>query len=124
MEHLMELCRFVRFTIQQYSPLIKDLSEEELLQLTSILSMPISKTGSKLENLKETLIVNPSTYTSALWSATSSCEELNQEIKRLEENGQNYYKSVKQLENLIFYLREIQTKITQQHTKTTVSKYI
>ena len=124
MEHLMELCLFVRYTIQQYSPLIKDLSEEELHQLTSILSIPISKNGSKLENLKETLIVNPSTYTSALWSATSSCEELKQEIQMLEKDGVNYYKSVKQLENLIFYLREIQTRITQQHTKITVSKFI
>jgi ribonucleoside-diphosphate reductase alpha chain len=41
-----------------------------------ILNTPTLKSGSKLENLKETLIVNRSTSTSALWSATSSCEEL------------------------------------------------
>ena len=39
------------------------------------------------------------------------------EIKKLEGYGESYYKSVKQLENLIFYLREIQTKVTQQLTR-------
>ena len=48
------------------------------------------------------------------------CEELKAEILQLENYGESYYKSVKQLENLIYYLREIQTRITQQLTKSTV----
>ena len=117
MEHLTELCLFVRYTIRQYWQLIKDLSDEELLQLTSILTIPISKSGSKYENLKETLIVNRSTYTSVLWSVISLCEDLKVEMLKLERNGESYYKSVKQLESLISYLREIQTKIIQSSTE-------
>ena len=40
MEQVMELSLFVRYTIRQYWPLIKGLSDEELLQLTSILNIP------------------------------------------------------------------------------------
>ena len=120
MEQVTELCLFVRSTIQQYLPLIKDLSEEELQALILTLITPISKSGSRLENLKATLTANHSISTSALWSATSSCEELKLEIKKLEGYGESYYKNVKQLENLIFYLREIQTKVTRQLTKNTV----
>ena len=117
MEQVTELCLFVRYTIQQYLPLIKDLSDEELHQLTSILITPTLKNGLKLESLKETLIVNRSTSTSVLWSATSLCEELKAEMLKQEKNGESYYKSVKQLENLIYYLRAIQTRITQQQYK-------
>mgnify|MGYP003669663320 CR=1 FL=1 len=119
MEQVMESCLFVRYTIAQYLPLIKDLSDEELQALTLILSIPILRNGSKYENLKETLIDNPSISTSALWSATSSCVELKQEIRMLEGYGENYSKSVKQLESLISCLKEIQTRVTQLLTKNT-----
>ena len=75
--------------------------------------------GSKYVNLKETLIVNRSTYTSVLWSATSLCDDLNKEMEKLENVGENYFKSVKLLENLTCYLRGIQTKITQSNTEST-----
>ena len=119
MEHLMELCLFVKSTIALYSQRTKDLSEEELQALILILTTPILKSGWKYENLKETLIVNRSTYTSALWSATSSCEDLITEIKMRGGYGVSYYKNVKQLESLISYLREIQTRITQMLIKNT-----
>src|SRR5210317_1509264 len=117
MEHLMEWCRFARYTIQQYLPLIKDLSGAELRQLTSILITPTLKSGWRLENQKETSIDNPSTSTSVLWSVTSLCEDLKVAIKKLDANGPNYSKSVRQLESLIYSLKEIQTKITQKHIK-------
>ena len=117
MEHPMELYLFVKYTIQQYLPQIKALSEEELHQLISILSIPILRNGSRFVNLKATLIDNPSTSTSALWSATSLCEELKQEILMLDGYGENYFKSVKLLENLISCLRETQTRVTLLHTK-------
>ena len=124
MELVMELCLFVRYTIQQYLPLIKDLSDEELHRLILTLNTPISMSGSKYVNLKETLTVNRSTCTSALWSATSLCDELSQEMEQLENVGENYFKSVKLLENLTCYLRGIQISVTQQLTKNTGSKYI
>ena len=116
----MEWCRFARYTIQQYLPLIKDLSDEELLQLISILNIPILMNGLKSENLKEMSIDNHSTSTSVLWSATSLCEDLKREIKKHGGNGPNSFKSVKLLANLIFFLRETQIKIIQKHTKRTV----
>ena len=115
----MELCRFVKSTIALYLQQIKDLSDEELQALTLILTTPILKSGWKYANLKETLIVNRSTYTSALWSAINSCENLMREIKKQERNGESYYKSVKQLGSLIFYLKEIQTKVIQMLTENT-----
>ena len=119
MEHLMESCLFVKYTIQQYLPRIKALSDVELLQLISILSIPILKNGSKFVNLKEMSTDSPSTSTSALWSAISLCEELNLEILKLEGYGENYSKSVKLLGNLISCLREIQIRVTQLLTKST-----
>ena len=74
---------------QLYLPLIKDLSDEELHRLILTLNTPILKSGSKYVNLKETLTVNRSTSTSALWSAISLCEELKQEIEKLENVGEN-----------------------------------
>ena len=124
MEHLTAWYRFVRFTIQLYLPQIKDLSDEELHQLISILTTPISWSGLKLENQKVTLIDSRSISTSALWSVISLCEDLNREILMLGRDGQSYYKSVKQLENLIFFLKEIQIRIIQEHTKTTDLKFI
>ena len=124
MEQVMEWSRFARYTIQQYLPLIKDLSAEELRQLTSILITPTLKNGWRSENLKEMSIGSPSIYTSVLWSVTSLCEDLNKEIQELDASGENYYKSVKQLESLISSLREIQTKITQKHTNQMGSKFI
>ena len=124
MEQVMEWSRFARYTIQQYLPLIKDLSAEELRQLTLILIIPTLKNGWRSENLKETSIDSPLTYTSVLWSVTSLCEDLVKEIKKLDVNGESYYKNVKQLENLIFSLREIQTRITQKHTNQMGSKFI
>src|SRR6056300_378822 len=116
MEHLTELYLFVRYTIQQYSQQIKDLSVEELQALTLILTTPISKSGWIYESQKAMLIDNHSTYTSALWSAISLCEDLMLEIKSREDYGENCYKSEKQLENLISYLKEIRTKLTQNIT--------
>src|SRR5210317_1201260 len=117
MEQVMEWCRFARYTIQQYLPLIKDLSEEERHQLISILIIPTLMNGWKLENLKEMSTGNLLTSTSALWSATSLCEDLNLEIKKHETSGQNYFKKEKRLENLIFFLKAIRTKATQKRTK-------
>ena len=74
----MEWCLFARYTIQQYLPLIKDLSAEELRQLILILITPTLKNGWRLENQKEMSIDNHLTYTSALWSVTSLCEDLRQ----------------------------------------------
>jgi ribonucleoside-diphosphate reductase alpha chain len=45
--------------------------------------------------------------------------EMMLEIKKQEANGESYYKSVKQLESLIFYLKEIQTKVIQMLTEST-----
>ena len=124
MEHLMEWCRFARFTIQLYLPLVKDLSDEEQHQLISILTTPISWSGLKLESQKVMLIDSHSISTSALWSVISLCEDLNKEILMLGRDGAAYCKNVKQLENLIFFLKEIQIKIIQEHTKTTDLKFI
>ena len=115
MEQVMEWSLFARYTIQQYLPLIKDLSVEELRQLISILITPTLKSGWRSVNQKEMSTDSLLTYTSALWSVTSLCEDLNREIKKLDVNGENYSKNVKQLESLIYYLREIQTRITQKH---------
>jgi len=118
MEQVMALCRFVKYTIRQYLPLIKDLSDEELHQLILILITPISMSGSKYVNLKEMSTDNHLTCTNALWSAISSCEKLNKEIETLENVGENYFKSVKLLANLISFLKEIQTRIIPKPTKT------
>ena len=120
MEQVMALCLFVRYTIVLYLPLIKDLSDEELHRLILTLNTPILMSGLKYVNRKETLTVSRSTCTSALWSATSLCDELNQEMEKLENVGENYFKSVKLLENLTCYLRGIQTSVTHQLTKNTV----
>ena len=117
MEHLTELCLLLRYTIQLYLPRIKDLSEEELQALILILITPTLKSGWKYENLKETLTVNRSTYTSVLWSAISLCENLMLAIKTRGGYGVSYFKNVKQLESLISYLRGIQTKIIQSNTE-------
>ena len=124
MEQVMEWSRFARYTIQQYLPLIKDLSAEELRQLTSILITPTLKNGWRSESLKEMSIDSPLIYTSVLWSVTSLCEDLRTEIAKLEESGENCYKSVRQLESLIFSLREIQTRITHKHINQMGSKFI
>ena len=118
MEQVMALCRFVKYTIQQYLPLIKDLSDEELHQLILTLITPISMSGSKYVNLKVMSTDNHLTCTSALWLAINLCEKLNKEIETLENVGENYFKSVKLLANLTSFLRGIQIKITHQPTKT------
>src|SRR5210317_1292864 len=117
MEQVMEWCRFARYTIQQYLPLIKDLSEEERHQLISILIIPTLMNGWKLENLKEMSTGNLLTSTSALWSATSLCEDLNLEIKKHETSGQNYLKKKKGIEKLIILLKSITTKRNQEPSK-------
>ena len=119
MEQVTELYRFVKYMIQLYSQRIKDLSEEELHLLISTLNMTILKNGSRLENQKETSIDSHLTCINARSSVISLCENLLEEILMLEENGVNYFKSAKQLANLIFYLKEIQISRTQQLTKTT-----
>ena len=120
MEQVMALCLFVKYTTQQYLPLIKDLSDEEQHQLILTLIMPISKSGLKYVNPKETLTVNRSTCTNVLLSAINSCEDLKLEIKKQEDVGENFFKNVKLLENLISYLKGTQIKITLKRTKTTV----
>ena len=120
MEQVMELCHFVKSTTQQYWPRIKDQSGEGLLQSILTLNTEISKNGLKLENLKVTSTDKVSIYINALWSAISSCENLKTEIRKHGENGENFYKSEKQLENLISYLRVILIKITLKHIRTMV----
>src|SRR6056300_1705663 len=114
MEQVTALCLFVKYTIQQYLPLTKDLSDEELHRLILILNTPILKSGSKYVSLKETSIANHLTCISALLSAISSCEDLNKEMQKLENVGENYFKSVKLLENHMCFLKETQIKITPQ----------
>ena len=100
---------FVKSTIQLYLPLIKELSDEELHQLILTLITPISKNGSRYVNQKETSTDNHLTYNNARLSGISLCDDLLEEMEKLENVGENYYKSVKLLENLTCYLRGIQT---------------
>jgi len=53
-------------------------------------------------------------------SVISLCEDLRVEIRRLENDGVNFYRNEKLLVNLMFYLKEIQISRTQQLTKITV----
>eukprot|EP01050_Picozoa_sp_SAG11_P008546 SAG11_NODE_760_length_7303_cov_1.671016_4_plen_154_part_00 len=62
----------------------------------------------------ETSIDSHLTCISALLSAISSCEDLKVEIVRQGPSGVSLFKNVKQLENLIYCLKEIQIKITPQ----------
>ncbi len=118
MEHQMESYLSARYMTQQFLQLIKDLSEEELLRLTLILSTTILKSGLKSESQKETSTDNRLTYINAQLLVTSLCVSLNKEIRMLELDGVNYLESEKQLENRIYYLKETLTRQIQNLTKT------
>ena len=68
---------------------------------------------------KETSTVNRLIYINAAWSAINSCEDLLAETLKQGRSGENYFKSVKLLVNLISYLKDIQISKIQQPTKTT-----
>jgi len=112
----MALCRFVKYTILQFLPLIKDLSGEELHQLILTLNIPTLMTGLKYANLKEMSIDNRSTCINALLLAISLCEDLKVVIVRQGPSGVNCYKNVRLLENHISFLKEIQIKIIHKRT--------
>ncbi len=110
MEHQMGSSLFVKYTIQQFLPLIKDQLDEELHQLILTLSMTISKSGLKLENLKEILTDSRLTYISAQLLAISLCADLNKEMRQLGIDGVNYLESEKQLESRTLCLKATLTK--------------
>ena len=120
MEQAMASYHFARFMTALYLQQIKDLSEEELHLLTSTLIMMTSSIGSKYENLKVTSTDNLLTFISASSLVINSCESWKRVMLKREENGLSCFKSVKQLESHIFYLKETQTKLTQQLTRITV----
>ena len=117
MEHQTESYLFAKSMIQQSSLLIKDLSEEELLPLTSILSTTISKNGWKYENLKEMLTDNRLIFISAQLLVISLCVNLNKEIKMLDLDGVNFLENEKQLENRILCLKGTLIRQIQKHIK-------
>ena len=119
MEHQTESSRSARYTTQQFSQLIKDLSEEELLQLTLTLSTMILKNGLKSESQKEMSTDSRLIYINAQLLVTSLCVSLNKEIRTLEIDGVNYLESERQLENRISCLKEMLTNQIQKHTKKT-----
>jgi hypothetical protein len=108
-----------RYMTQQFLQLIKDLSEEELLQLTLILSTTILKSGLKLENPKEMLTDNRLIYTNAQLLVISLCESLNKEMRKLEIDGVNFLENEKLLENRTYFLKEILIREIQKHIKKT-----
>ncbi len=120
MEHQMESYPSAKYTTQRFLQLIKDLSEEELLQLTLILSTTILKSGLKYENLKETSIDNRLIYINAQLLVISLCDVLNKGMQKLDLDGVNYLEKEKQLENRIYYLKETLIKEIQKRIKTTV----
>ena len=117
MELQMALSLFAKYMIQLSSQQTKVQFDEELQALISILNTMTSSSGLKLENLKVTLTDNLLTCISVLSLVISLCESYKQEILKQEQSGQSLSKNVKQLENLIFYSKEIQTKIIQKHIK-------
>ena len=119
MEHQTESYLFAKYMIQQSSLLIKDLSEEGLLPLTSILNTTISKSGWKSENLKEMLTDNHLIYISAQLLAISLCASLNKEIRKLGIDGVNFLESEKQLESRILCLKGTLIRRIQKHIKQT-----
>ena len=119
MEHQMELYPSLKFMTQQYSQLIKDLSEEELLPLTLTLSTMILKTGLKLESQKVTSIDNHLTYINAQLSVINLCVSLNKAMQKLGIDGVNFLENEKQLENHISCLKVMLTKQTLKHISKT-----
>ena len=117
MEHQMGSYHSARYMTQQFLQLIKDLSEEELLQLTLTLSTTILKSGLKYVSPKETSIDNRLIFINAQLLVISLCESLNKEIRKLDLDGVNYLEREKQLENRIYYLKETLTKLIQKHIK-------
>ena len=119
MEHQTELYLSAKYMIQQSLQQIKDQLDEELLQSTLTSSMMTSKSGLKLESLKEMSTDNRLIYISAQLLATSLCVSLNKEIRKLEIDGVNFLESEKQLESRIYCLKEILTKQIQKHINKT-----
>ena len=107
-----------KYTTQRSLQLIKDLSDEELLQLILTLSTPILRNGLKSGNPKEMLTDNRLIYINAQLLVISLCVSLNKEIRTLEIDGVNYLESEKQLENRISCLKEMLTNQIHQHIKT------
>jgi len=83
------------------------------------INMTILTNGLKFENLKGMSIDSLLTFINVQSSGINLCVSLWVEMKTHEVSGESYYKNVKQLENLISYLKETQTKAIHQLTKIT-----
>ena len=119
MEHQMELYRFVKFTTQLFSQQIKELSDEELQVLISILNTETSRNGLKYASQREMSIDSRLIYINVQLLVINLCESLKQEMKLREENGANYYKKERLPVSHTFFLKEILIKLTRMLTKTT-----
>ena len=111
MEQVTELCLFVKYTIQQYLPLIKDLSDEELHRLIINIEHPDFEEWLEIREPKGDVNRQSLNLHQCAVVGDKFMRRLeSRRCEKLENVGENYFKSVKLLENRIYYLRGIQTK--------------